>query len=67
MRLLKLVNSLLDFSRIEAGRSTAQFEPTELDKLTADLASMFRATIEKAGMEMIVQTSPIGEMVYVDT
>ena len=29
-RLLKLVNTLLDFSRIEAGRVQASFEPTDL-------------------------------------
>ena len=30
LRLLKLVNTLLDFSRIEAGRVEATFEPTDL-------------------------------------
>ncbi len=39
LRLLRLVNALLDFSRIEAGRVEATFEPTDLAALTADLAS----------------------------
>ncbi|HEY0192757.1 MAG TPA: histidine kinase dimerization/phospho-acceptor domain-containing protein, partial [Kofleriaceae bacterium] len=43
LRLLKLVNTMLDFSRIEAGRTQAQFVPTDLSQLTADLASVFRA------------------------
>ena len=30
LRLLKLVNTLLDFSRIEAGRTQAMYEPTSL-------------------------------------
>ena len=47
-RLLKLVNTLLDFSRIEAGRVQASFEPTDLGTLTADLASAFRSAIERA-------------------
>jgi His Kinase A (phospho-acceptor) domain/PAS fold len=33
LRLLKLVNSLLDFSRIEAGRVQAHYEPTDLAAL----------------------------------
>jgi signal transduction histidine kinase len=47
LRLYKLVNSLLDFSRIEAGRARAQFEATDLTALTADLASIFRSATER--------------------
>jgi len=50
LRLLKLVNSLLDFSRIEAGRARATYEPTNLAALTADLASTFRSAIERGGL-----------------
>jgi signal transduction histidine kinase len=46
LRLLKLVNTLLDFSRIEAGRVEAAYEPTELATLTAQLAGVFRSAIE---------------------
>ena len=49
LRLLKLVNTLLDFSRIEAGRVNATFEPTDLAALTADLASAFRSATERPG------------------
>ncbi len=66
LRLLKLVNSLLDFSRIEAGRVQASFQPTDLAKLTNDLASVFRSAIERAGMTFTVDVSTIGEPVYVD-
>ncbi|MDB5686519.1 MAG: chemotaxis protein CheY, partial [Rhizorhabdus sp.] len=37
LRLLRLVNSLLDFARLEAGRVTARYEPVDLGALTADL------------------------------
>ena len=37
LRLLKLVNSLLDFSRIEAGRAQAIYEPTDLAKFTSEV------------------------------
>ncbi|HYQ84886.1 MAG TPA: histidine kinase dimerization/phospho-acceptor domain-containing protein, partial [Rubrobacter sp.] len=53
-RLLKLVNSLLDFSRIEAGRVQAVYQSTDLAAYTADLASVFRAAVEKAGMRLTV-------------
>ena len=33
LRLLKLVNTLLEFSRIEAGRADANYEPTDLGEL----------------------------------
>ncbi|HXI59227.1 MAG TPA: histidine kinase dimerization/phospho-acceptor domain-containing protein, partial [Polyangia bacterium] len=45
LRLLKLVNNLLDFSRIEAGRAQASYRPTDLASLTTDLASAFRSAI----------------------
>ena len=66
LRLLKLVNSLLDFSRIEAGRIQAVYEPIDLAAFTADLASVFRSAVERAGMKLIVDCSPIEEPVYVD-
>jgi signal transduction histidine kinase len=54
LRLLKLVNTLLDFSRIEAGRVRASFVETDLAALTADLASVFRSAMERAGLEFTV-------------
>ena len=66
LRLLKLVNTLLDFSRIEAGRVQAVYEPTNLAMLTADLAGMFRSAIERAGMRLCVDCPPLPEAVYVD-
>ena len=66
LRLLKLVNTLLDFSRIEAGRVRARFEPVDLCALTTDLASTFRSAMERAGLEFDVTCVPLGEPVYVD-
>ncbi|WP_244227067.1 ATP-binding response regulator [Corallococcus aberystwythensis] len=66
LRLLKLVNSLLDFSRIEAGRVKASFHPTDLARFTEDLASVFRSAMEKAGLQYTVDASDVGEPVYVD-
>ena len=66
LRLQKLVNTLLDFSRIEAGRLRASYEPTDLAALTADLASVFRSAVEKAGMRLEVDCPPLGEPAFVD-
>jgi signal transduction histidine kinase/DNA-binding response OmpR family regulator len=66
LRLLKLVNMLLDFSRIEAGRARAAFEATDLATLTADLASSFRSACEKAGLELVVDCPPLAQAVHVD-
>jgi PAS domain S-box-containing protein len=65
-RLLKLVNSLLDFSRIQAGRHEARYEPTDLGALTADLAGVFRSAIEQAGLTLDVRCPRTAEPVYVD-
>ncbi len=54
-RMLKLVNTLLDFARIEAGRAQASYERTDLAALTTELASNFRAACEKAGLELRVR------------
>ena len=66
LRLLKLVNALLDFSRIEAGRIHASYEPTDLATLTAQLASVFRSAMERAGIQLVIDCSCLSDMVYVD-
>jgi signal transduction histidine kinase len=66
VRLLKLVNTLLDFSRIEAGRIEAVYEAVDLHALTTELASVFRSAIERAGLKLIVDGSPFEAEVYVD-
>ena len=66
LRLLKLVNTLLDFSRMEADRVQAKFQPVNLETATAEVASVFRSTIEKAGLEYEVQCEELGTPVYVD-
>lgn len=66
IRLLRLVNNLLDFSRIEAGRVEARYEPIDLSAFTAELASCFRSAMERAGVTLTVDCAPLTEPVYVD-
>jgi PAS domain S-box-containing protein len=66
LRLGRLVNTLLDFSRIEAGRMQASYEPADLAQVTAELASVFRSAIERAGLAFEVDCRPLPEPVYLD-
>ena len=54
-RLLRLVNTLLDFSRLAAGRSGAALVPVDVAALVVDLAGMFRSAAEAAGLELVVE------------
>ena len=66
LRLGKLVNMLLDFSRIEAGRMQASYEPADIAQVTAELASVFRSAIDRAGLAFEVDCPPLPEPVYLD-
>ena len=66
LRLAKLVNTLLDFSRIQAGRMQAQFAPADLASVTAELASVFRSAIDRAGLTFTVDCPPLDQPVYLD-
>ncbi|HEX4003976.1 MAG TPA: ATP-binding protein [Candidatus Acidoferrales bacterium] len=65
-RLLRLVNNLLDFSRIEAGRMQAIYLPTDLAAFTVDLASVFRSAMDKAGLQFELDCPKLSEPVLVD-
>ncbi|GIE82141.1 histidine kinase [Actinoplanes philippinensis] len=66
LRLGKLVNTLLDFSRIEAGKMQARFETADLSAATAELASVFRSAIERAGLTFEVDCPPLPHPVHLD-
>jgi PAS domain S-box-containing protein len=66
LRLLRLVNTLLDFARAEAGRATTQFTPVDLGDLTRDLVSNFRSAFGKAGLTLDVDIGDLGGPVGVD-
>ncbi|TDL10578.1 response regulator [Mycolicibacterium obuense] len=67
LRLTKLVNTLLDFSRIEAGRAQATYVPVDIGAATAELASVFRSAVERAGLTYTVDCPTLDEPVYLDT
>jgi PAS domain S-box-containing protein len=65
LRLLRLVNNLLDFSRIEAGRAKAQFQLTDISKFTKELAANFRSAMETAGLKFHVKCGSVSPA-YID-
>ena len=66
LRLLKLVNSLLDFSRLRDGRAEAHREATDLAAFTANLAAVFRSAIERADLKLIVNCEPLTGPLLID-
>jgi PAS domain S-box-containing protein len=66
LRLLKLVNTLLDFSRLETGRIKAKYQPADLAALTSELASVFRSAMKRAGLRFSVKAPALPHPVYVD-
>lgn len=66
LRLLRLVNTLLDFARIEAGRVEGRFEPTDIAVATAELTSNFRSACEQAGLTLETRVGPVPQPVYLD-
>ncbi|KAI8591459.1 hypothetical protein BDZ88DRAFT_410612 [Geranomyces variabilis] len=66
LRLLKLVNTVLDFAGLESGRTSAQYVESNLAGLTVDAASMFRAAIEKGGLKFTVDVDQNADNMWVD-
>jgi signal transduction histidine kinase/serine phosphatase RsbU (regulator of sigma subunit)/DNA-binding response OmpR family regulator len=66
VRMTKLVDNLLTFSSIEAGRARVTRQPVDLAALTADLASLFRSAVERVGLRFDVDCRPLARLVAVD-
>ncbi|KAG8690757.1 hypothetical protein FRC11_009316 [Ceratobasidium sp. 423] len=67
-RLKKLIDSIMDMSKLEAGRLVGNFRPVQLGRITADLAALFRSMAEKKGIDYQISCDTADEpVVYVDT
>ena len=65
-RLQRLVNDLLEVASIEAGRARPVRVALDVAEFTADLAGVFRAAVERAGLELAVDCPPLRRPAFVD-
>ena len=56
-RLTQLINNILDFSRIEAGRKQYHFRPTDVGEVVRDVVEAYRFPIEQQGFELQVHVA----------
>jgi signal transduction histidine kinase len=66
LRLLALVNALLDLTSLEAGHLRGSFVRTDLSALTTTLAELFRSAADAAGLTFVVEAPPLSEQVWLD-
>ncbi len=57
-RLTRLINNLLDLSRIEAGKMQWDFQEVDLDEILASAAATLRVATEKKGLAFEVSHQP---------
>ena len=60
--LLKIINDVLDFSRLEAGKLKIVSEPFDLRTAVEDVASLLNLRVQEKGLELLVRYQPsLGE------
>lgn len=65
-RIQRLVNALLDFSRLEAGKLTGHFYPVHLGQFVGDLAALFGPGLERRNVAYSIDIQAREKMVFVD-
>jgi signal transduction histidine kinase len=65
-RLSALINNILDFSRIEAGRKEYEFRETDIAELVSNTLDSYRYQIEQQGFAFEESIDPDLPTVYVD-
>ncbi len=65
-RLTQLINNILDFSRIEAGRKEYQFETTNVADVVREVVETYQYPLENAGFEIVTYIEPDLPAVRID-
>lgn len=64
--LLRLVNNLLDYSRLEAGRSALHLEIVEVEEIVREIAEREVSEAEAKGVNFIIEIAPNMKRAYTD-
>jgi PAS domain S-box-containing protein len=59
-RLRRMVNDMLDFSRIDAGRMQPVLVATDLGEFTRGIVASFAPAVRRAGLELVVDCPDVG-------
>ncbi|WWC90485.1 uncharacterized protein L201_005421 [Kwoniella dendrophila CBS 6074] len=66
-RLTRLVSTLMDVSRLEAGRLQGSFQLVNLGTMTKELADLFKSAMKQANLQYTINCDVTPRAVYVDT
>lgn len=56
--MLQIINDLLDYSKVEAGKMVLEHSEIDLERVLSDLATIMAADIERKGLELLFDVSP---------
>lgn len=66
LNLLKLINNLLDFTKLEAGKMTVRKKKTDVSRLVEFYIANVRSAAENKGLKIASQVSTPGLIAYID-
>jgi signal transduction histidine kinase/CheY-like chemotaxis protein/serine phosphatase RsbU (regulator of sigma subunit) len=66
LRLLRHVNTLLDFSRPAEAGAEPRPEPLDLAGITAELAGLFKVVLDRGGLRLVINCPPLPQPVWAD-
>jgi len=66
-RLARIINELLDISKIEAGRMELKMEPVDVAAIVKEVAATFGPKIKERGLELVTDLPAEGIEIYADS
>ena len=66
MRILRMVNQLLDLRKLEKGQMSLKVERVNLDKFISETIDSFRGMVEDKGLQLHLEMNDLPEYSYFD-